>query len=324
MVKIVFAFVGAQEAALVVVDAQIIVECCSLAHDGKIILANLDAAAGNCGKAAGNLERIRGVVAPKGGVEKELVLQHVLVFSSVDVCGGILVQRILVLKRLDNADLAREPAALEREDGTGVGEHHVVLALEAFGQVGLFAAGESALDVGVGGVRPDLVEREPVGDVVRELLKAERGVVNKCIDGFAVEEIALFEQGEGRVEVVERDVGLDAVRSAALEEVMVVLDALGIDLAGSGGEDAAPGDGEADAVHAKALAKLKVARVLVVEVACGVGGEAALLLEEVVPSDLSFAVRLGFALDLIGCRGASEYKVGGELIGAHDVILFLA
>lgn len=114
------------------------------------------------------------------------------------------------------------------------------------------------------------------------------------------------------------------MRSAALEEVMVVLDALGIDLAGSGGEDAAPGDGEADAVHAKALAKLKVARVLVVEVACGVGGEAALLLEEVVPSDLSFAVRLGFALDLIGCRGASEYKVGGELIGAHDVILFLA
>ena len=80
-------------------------------------------------------------------------MQHVLVFSSVDVCGGILVQRILVLKRLDNADLAREPAALEREDGTGVGEHHVVLALEAFGQVGLFAAGESALDVGVGGVR---------------------------------------------------------------------------------------------------------------------------------------------------------------------------
>ncbi len=38
--------------------------------------------------------------------------------------------------------------------GLGVGEHHVVLALEGLGKMRLDATGEGALDVGVGGVQP--------------------------------------------------------------------------------------------------------------------------------------------------------------------------
>ena len=96
---------------------------------------------------------------------------------------------------------------------------------------------------------------------------------------------------------------------------MVELHALGVHLAGALGEDAAPGDGEANTVDAKLLAQLQVHRILVVEVGGGIGREAALGLQEVVPGDLALTVGAGLALYLVGSSGAAKDKVLGELRG---------
>ena len=188
-----------------------------------------------------------------------------------------------------------------------------MLALEGLGKMRLDATGEGALDVGVGGVGPDLVKGEPVGHLVGVLLKAEGGKVHKGIDGLAVEEVALLKEGQRRVEVMQRDKGLNVVLVALGKEVVVELDALGVDLAGAIGEDAAPGDGEANAVDAELLAQLQIDGVLVVEVRGGVGGETALRLQEIVPGDLALTVGAGLALYLVGSGGAAKDKVLGKL-----------
>ena len=204
---------------------------------------------------------------------------------------------------------------MEGQDCLGVSEHHVVLALEGLGQMRLNTAGEGALDVGVGRVGPDLVKGEPVGHLVGVLLKAEGGKVHKGVDGFAVEEVALLKEGERRIEVVQRDERLDVVLVALGEEVVVELHALGVDLAGAVGEDAAPGDGEANAVDAELLAQLQIDGVLVVEVGSGIGGEAALGLQEVVPGNLTLTVGAGLAFYLVGSGGAAKDKALGKLRG---------
>ena len=238
-----------------------------------------------------------------------------LVVGGFDVGGVVLVERILKLQRLDDADLALKTAVVEGQYCLGVGEHHVVLALEGLGQMRLDATGEGTLNVGVGGVGPDLVKGEPVGYLVGVLLKAEGGKVHKGVDGLAVEEVALLKEGQRRVKVMQRDKRLNVVLMALGKEIVVELDALGVNFAGSFGEDAAPGDGEANAVDAELLAQLQVDGVLVVEVRSGIGGETALGLQEVVPGNLALTVSAGLALYLVGSSGAAKDKVLGKLRG---------
>ena len=238
-----------------------------------------------------------------------------LVVGGLDVGRVVLVERIFKLQRLDDADLALKAAVVEGEHCLGVGEHHVVLALEGLGQMRLNAAGEGALDVGVGGVGPDLVKGEPVGHLLGVLLKAEGGKVHKGVDGLAVEEVALLKEGERRIEVVQRDERLDVVLVALGKQVVVELHTLGVDLAGAVGEDAAPGDGETDAVDAELFAQLQIDGILVVEVRSGIGGEAALGLQEVVPGNLALTVSAGLAFYLVGSGGAAKDKVLGKLRG---------
>ena len=313
VVQVVLAIVSLQKTALVVVNAQVVVVERGLAHDFQILVQDLDGAARDGSQAVGALEGVGRVVAAEGGVEQELVLQHVLVVGGFDVGGVVLVERILKLQRLDDADLALKTAVVEGQYCLGVGEHHVVLALEGLGQMRLNTTGEGALDVGVGGVGPDLVKGEPVGHLVGVLLKAEGGKVHKGIDGLAVEEVALLEEGKRRVKVMQRDKRLNMVLMALGEEIVVELDALGVDFAGPVGKDAAPGNGETDAVDAKLLAQFQVDGVLVVEVRSGIGGKAPLGLQEVVPGDLALTVSAGLALYLVGSGGAAKDKVLGKL-----------
>ena len=315
VVQVVLAVVGLEEAALVVVDAQVVVVERGLAHNLEVLVQDLDSAARDGSQAVGALEGVGRVVAAEGGVEQELVLQHVLVVGGFDVGGVVLVERVLKLQRLDDADFALKAAVVEGQHGLGVGEHHVVLALEGLGQMRLDATGEGALDVGVGGVGPDLVKGEPVGHLVGVLLKAEGGKVHKGVDGLAVEEVALLKEGKRRVKVMQRDERLNVVLVALGEEIVVELDALGVDFAGAVGEDAAPGDGEANAVDAELLAQLQVDGVLVVEVRSGIGGEAPLGLQKVVPGNLALTVSAGLALYLVGSGGAAKDKVLGKLRG---------
>ena len=112
---------------------------------------------------------------------------------------------------------------------------------------------------------------------------------------------------------MQRDKRLNVVLVALGEEVMVELNALGVNLAGTVGKDAAPGDGEANAVDAKLLAQLQVDGVLVVEVRSGIGGKAPLGLQEVVPGNLALTVSAGLALYLVGSGGAAKDKALGKL-----------
>ena len=114
---------------------------------------------------------------------------------------------------------------------------------------------------------------------------------------------------------MQRDKRLNVVLVALGKEVVVELHALGVHLAGALGEDAAPGDGEANTVDAKLLAQLQIDGVLVVEVGGGIGREAALGLQEVVPGDLALTVGAGLALYLVGSSGAAKDKVLGKLRG---------
>ena len=315
VVQVVLAIVSLQETALVVVNAQVIVVERGLAHNLEVLVQDLDGAARDGSQAVGALEGVGGIVAAERRVEQKLVLQHVLVVGGFDVGGVVLVERVLKLQRLDDADLALKTAVVEGQHCLGVGEHHVVLALEGLGKMRLDATGEGALDVGVGGVGPDLVKGEPVGHLVGVLLKAEGGKVHKGVDGLAVEEVALLKEGKRRVKVMQRDERLNVVLVALGEEIVVELDALGVDFAGAVGEDAAPGDGEANAVDAELLAQLQVDGVLVVEVRSGIGGEAPLGLQKVVPGNLALTVSAGLALYLVGSGGAAKDKVLGKLRG---------
>ena len=256
VVQVVLAIVSLQEAALVVVDTQVVVVERCLAHNFEVLVQDLDGAARDGRQAVGALEGVGSIVAAEGGVEQELVLQHVLVVGGFDVGGVVLVERILKLQRLNDADLALKTAVVEGQYCLGVGEHHVVLALEGLGKMRLDATGEGALDVGVGSIGPDLVKGEPVCHLVGVLLKAEGGKVHKGVDGLAVEEVALLKEGKRRVKVMQRDKRLNVMLVAFGEKVVIELNALGVDLAGAVGKDAAPGDGEANAVDAELLAQL--------------------------------------------------------------------
>ena len=236
-----------------------------------------------------------------------------LVVGGLDVGGVVLVERVLKLQRLNDADLALKATVVEGQYCLGVGEHHVVLALEGLCQMRFDATGEGALDVGVGGIGPNLVKGEPIGHLVGVLLKAEGGKVHKGVDGLAVEEIALLKEGQRRVKVMQRDERLNVVLMALGEEIVIELDTLGVDFAGTVGKDAAPGDGEANAVDAELLAQLQIDGVLVVEVGSGIGGEAPLGLQEVVPGNLALTVGTGLALYLVGSGGAAKDKVLGKL-----------
>ena len=109
------------------------------------------------------------------------------------------------------------------------------------------------------------------------LLEAEAGICLEGIDGVTVHKPALVEQGERRIKVMERDVRFDTVSLAGAEDVVVERDTLRVHLSDALRKDAAPRDGDANAVDAKALAQGKVMLVLVIEVGSGVCREPTLL-----------------------------------------------
>jgi hypothetical protein len=76
---------------------------------------------------------------------------------------------------------------------------------------------------------------------------------------------------------MERYVWFDTVGLACAENVMVERDTLGIHAADALGKDAAPRNGDTDAIDSKALAKSKVMLVLMVEVGSGICREPTLL-----------------------------------------------
>ena len=224
----------------------------------------------------------------------------------------------------DNADLALKAALMEGDDSLGVGHHHVVHELEGLVQAILLAVRPVADDKAALGGRGNLVKGKPVLDL-GELGKAELGVLDKGVDRRARQETlaAVLVKGLGRIEVIERDIGDNAGIIAGGKELVIEGNTLGVNLASAVGEDAAPSDGDADTVDAEALAQVDIDRVLVVEIACGIGGEATLSCQEIVPGHFALAVRAGLALNLVSGGGAAKHKAVGELHGVGHESSFL-
>ena len=123
--------------------------------------------------------------------------------------------------------------------------------------------------------------------------------------------------------MIERDIGDNAGFIAGGKELVIEGNTLGVNLTSAAGEDTAPSDGDANTVDAKALAQVDIDRVLVVEIACGVGGEATLGCQEIVPGYFALAVRTGLALNLVSGGGAAKHKAVGELHGVGHESSFL-
>ncbi len=135
-----------------------------------------------------------------------------LVVGGLDIGGVVLVERVLELQRLNDADLALKTAVVEGPVLPWRGRASCLCShWKASARCALTPPGKGTLDVGVGGVGPDLVKGEPVGHLVGVLLKAEGGKVHKGIDGLAVEEVALLKEGKRRVKVMQRDKRLNVV-----------------------------------------------------------------------------------------------------------------
>ena len=213
---------------------------------------------------------------------------------------------------------------MEGDDSLGVGHHHVVHELEGLVQAILLAVRPVADDKAALGGRGNLVKGKPVLDL-GELGKAELGVLDKGVDRRARQEtlIAVLVKGLGRIKVIERDIGDNAGFVAGGEKLVIEGNAFGVNLAGATGEDTAPSDGDTNAVNAEALAQVNIDRVLVVEIACGVGGEATLSSQEIVPGHFALAVRAGLALNLVSGGGAAKHKAVGELHGVGHESSFL-
>ena len=324
MVDVVFALGSTQELALVGVDAQAIVVGERGGQRGDVLVADVELAAGDMGQLGRSLHGVGCIVAAEGGVEYPAVVDDVGHASRLAVGGVVGVEGILGLQVLDNADLALKAALMEGDDGLGVGHHHVVHELEGLVQAILLAVRPVADDKAALGGRGNLVKGKPVLDL-GELGKAELGVLDKGVDRRARQEslAVVLVKGLGRIKVIERDIGDNASFVAGGEKLVIESDALGVNLAGAVGEDTAPSDGDTDAVDAETLAQVDIDRVLVVEIACGIGGEATLSRQEIVPGHFALAVRTGLALNLVSSGGAAKHKAVGELHGVGHESSFL-
>ena len=111
---------------------------------------------------------------------------------------------------------------------------------------------------------------------------------------------------------MQRDIGNHAVGMTSPKDLVVEVHALGIDVADALRKDATPGDGDADAVDAKALAELEVMVVLMIEVRCRIGREATPLRQEAVPRHRALTMAAGLALALVGSGCPTKHEAFGK------------
>ncbi len=161
-----------------------------------------------------------------------------------------------------------------------------------------------------------LVEGHEVLDAVGEMLGDVTGVGGEGLGGIAGLPAALVFEGLGEIPVEEGAVGLDAVGEKLVDEAAVEVDALGVGSAGSVGEDARPGDGEAVGLEAEGLHELHIFFVAMVVVVGDVAGVAVVGLAgsvgEGIPDGDAAAVFFDRAFDLIGGCGRSPEEALGE------------
>mmetsp|Transcript_94270 Transcript_94270/g.249144 ORF Transcript_94270/g.249144 Transcript_94270/m.249144 type:complete len:431 (-) Transcript_94270:3-1295(-) len=205
-----------------------------------------------------------------------------------------------------------------QDDGLRVSEDDVVRR-QIWLSVGLLLPARGHLAVGVAqhGGAPRLVESDPIGHFVAELLEADLRVVLKVIDDLPVEPTAvLVLQALGQVPMVERDQRPDVVRDQLVDESCVELDGLRVDLATALGQEPGPRDGEPVCGETQLFHEFHVLLKAMVVVARHCSTVAVLHLArrraERIPNARRATSLSGGALDLVGCSGGAPHETLGE------------
>ena len=174
----------------------------------------------------------------------------------------------------------------------------------------------AAVPVAVLGLDARLVEREPVPDLLAELVERLLDVVRVRLAGLAALPAAAAEEAGGEVEVVEGHEGLEPLLARRAEELVVPGRALGVDVAVRV-EQAAPLDRRAEAVEPEAPEDGKVLLVVVHEVVAHVGAHAVVERPDVlvgpgVPHVLELAAHVPSPFRLRAGHSRPEEEVLGQ------------
>ena len=212
------------------------------------------------------------------------------------------------------ADLAAGDHLMAEGHGPGLGQHHIVVLLVEFLQHVVDAGGVEGADGGADeGEHVLFVDGEPKLCPVAEIFKHDLREIDKGVGRLGVAPAALFLEGRRQVEVVHRHQRLDAVFEALVDDVVVVLDALGVNSTCPLGDQPRPGDRKAVGLKAHLGHQRDVFLVMVVLVGrdLEIGGALGDLLD--VLDRRALAVFEGRALDLVGGRRRAPEEIGGEV-----------
>ena len=153
-----------------------------------------------------------------------------------------------------------------------------------------------------------LVERDPGGDAIAQLLGQDSGVLAEPLGGVANGPTAFVLESLGQVPVEEGDVRGHPALEQAVHQPVIEVEAARFDRAGAGGHDSRPGHGEAISVDAERRHQVEVGLPAVVMVASDVAGRAVAdqpwRVGERVPHRRPLAVLVPRALDLV--RGGGD------------------
>ena len=168
-----------------------------------------------------------------------------------------------------------------------------------------------------------LVEREPVLDLLAELVERSAGVVRVRLDDLAVLPPAAVVEVGGHVKVVQVHEDVDAGLCECGEELVVVVCASLVELAVLVHE-AAPLDGRPHGVEAEVLEDLDVLVATTREIVSAIGPDQVIEVRDVeiaptVPQVGQLSRRLPRALRLGSGHGGSKEEVLGKLRGKFDL-----
>ena len=229
---------------------------------------------------------------------------------------------LLALQRVHDADAARQAHGFIHVHGLRMGDHEVMLDLDGLADLERLVRREVARDVTVLRDGPGLVERGPFAHAVAVVLEADLCKVQEGVNRRTVQPVAVLEERQRRVEMMQRDERLDALGDALVDELVIVGDALLVHGADAIRDDARPGNGDADAVDAEGLAEAQILLVLMIEVAGRVAVIAAPgAVQILIPGAGAAAILRRRTLDLIGRRGAAEDKALRKIFRCHSALL---
>ena len=312
---------GLQEVAGIIIHAQEVNLLRSLLKFLKILRIGYQLAAVLLKNLIDESHSLIIIAAVEAGIQHEAVGHSIIQVSCMNVL-RLVGHGHLALQGVDNANLPRQVHGLVEIYGLGVCHHHDVHHLDGGRHIELLVRREVACNVAVLRNGPRLVEGCPLLYPVTEILEADFRIIHKVINQVTVQPMAVVEERQRRIEVMQGYERLNPLLDALVNQVVVVVNACLIDGTLALRQDAGPGDGNADAVYPEIMGQLQILLVLVIEIAGRVCREAAArAVHVVIPGTWASAIFPGSTFHLISSSGSTEDEVLRELRKCCHVVL---